>query len=297
VRRLEGKVAFVTGAARGQGRSHCVRMAEEGANIIAIDVCEPLPALPYPSATTADLEETARQVQAAGGRIVAGKADVRDDAALRRVVDDGVAKLGRLDIVSAQAGISHLPMLAHEIPNDRWREMVDTTLTGSWNAAKVAVPHIIAGGRGGAIVFTSSIMGIRAFPNVGHYVAAKHGIVGLMRTLAVELGPHNIRVTNISPTNVPTDMVCNQDCYNLFSPEKHPMRRSRTSSRCQSSGTRSRSATWSRSTSRMRSSSSRPTRPATSRASRCPSTRGSRSTDPTGLNVAGRLGHRHDINR
>jgi (+)-trans-carveol dehydrogenase len=222
VRRLEGKVAFVTGAARGQGRSHCVRMAEEGANIIAIDVCEPLPALPYASATMADLKETARQVAAAGGQIVAGKADVRDDAALKRVVDEGVAKLGRLDIVSAQAGISHLPMLTHEIPNDRWREMVDTTLTGSWNAAKVAVPHIIAGGRGGAIVFTSSIMGIRAFPNVGHYVAAKHGIVGLMRTLSVELGPHNIRVTNISPTNVPTDMVCNQDCYNLFSPEKAP---------------------------------------------------------------------------
>jgi (+)-trans-carveol dehydrogenase len=208
-RRLAGMVALVTGAARGQGRSHCVRMAEEGADIIAIDVCEPLPALPYPSATTADLEETARQVQAAGGQIVAGKADVRDDAALRRVVDEGVAKLGRLDIVSAQAGISHLPMLTHEIPNDRWREMVDTT-------------HIIAGGRGGAIVFTSSIMGIRAFPNVGHYVAAKHGIVGLMRTLSVELGPHNIRVTNISPTNVPTDMVCNQDCYNLFSPDKAP---------------------------------------------------------------------------
>jgi SDR family mycofactocin-dependent oxidoreductase len=222
MRRLENKVAFVTGAARGQGRSHCVRMAEEGADIIAIDICAQIPGVFYPLATPADLEETARQVEAAGRRIVFAKADVRDDAALKQVVDDGVAQLGRLDIVSAQAGIGHLPMPAHETPGDLWRTMVDTTLTGSWNAAKVAVPHMIAGGRGGAIVITSSGASLRGFANIADYVASKHGIVGLVRTMAVELGPHNIRVNNLAPTNVGTDMLLNQQTFNLFRPDKAP---------------------------------------------------------------------------
>ncbi len=220
--RLEGKVAFVTGAARGQGRSHCVRMAQEGADIIAVDICEQLPGVPYKPPTPADLEETVRQVEALDRRIIASKADVRDDAALKEALDNGVAELGRLDIVSAQAGLSHMPMLIHEVPNDLWQLMVDVTLTGSWNAAKVAVPHLIAGGRGGAIVFTSSAAGIRGYANVGHYVAAKHGIVGIMRTMAMELGPHNIRVTNISPSCVATDMLLNQPCYDLFRPDMEP---------------------------------------------------------------------------
>lgn len=220
--RLEDKVAFVTGAARGQGRSHCVRMAQEGADIIAVDICEALPGVPFKASTPADLDETVRQVEALGRRIIAAKADVRQDAALKQVVDDAVAQLGRLDIVSAQAGLSHMPMLLHEVPNDLWSMMVDITLTGSWNAAKVAVPHIIAGGRGGAIVFTSSVAALRGNRNVGHYTTAKHGIVGIMRTMALELGPHNIRVTNISPTNCGTDMLLNQECYNLFRPDKAP---------------------------------------------------------------------------
>jgi NAD(P)-dependent dehydrogenase (short-subunit alcohol dehydrogenase family) len=222
--RLENKVAFVTGAARGQGRSRCVRMAEEGADIIAIDICEELPDTGYPPSTPGDLEETARQVEALDRRIVFARADVRDGAALRQVVDDGVEQLGRLDMVCAQAGIGGLPMLAHEIPNDLWQAMVDVTLTGTWNAAKVAVPHILAGGRGGAISITSSAASLRGFPNVAHHVVAKHGILGLVRTMAMEFGPHSIRVNNLCPTNVRTDMLLNQDGYQPVSPRQGPER-------------------------------------------------------------------------
>jgi SDR family mycofactocin-dependent oxidoreductase len=220
--RLESKVAFVTGAARGQGRSHCVRLAEEGADIIAVDVCEALPGVPYPASTPEDFEETVRLVEALDRRIVWAKADVRDDAALKELVDDGVAQLGRLDIVSAQAGLSHLPAKIHELPNDLWQVMVDITLTGTWNTIKVAAPHMIEGGRGGAIIVTSSAASIKGFANVGHYVAAKHGLLGLVRTAAAELGQHSIRVVNIAPTNVGTDMLLNQESYNLFRPDKAP---------------------------------------------------------------------------
>jgi (+)-trans-carveol dehydrogenase/(-)-trans-carveol dehydrogenase len=220
--RLEGKVAFVTGAARGQGRSHCVRLAQEGADIIAVDVCEALPGVPYPASTPADLQETVRQVEALDRRIVAAQVDIRDDDKLRGILDDAVGELGRLDVVSAQAGLSHLPMQMHEIPNDLWRDMVDITLTGTWNSVKAAVPHLIAGGRGGAIIVTSSVGSIIGFANTGHYVAAKHALLGLVRTMAAELGPHSIRVVNLAPTCVATDMLLNQDSYNLFRPDKAP---------------------------------------------------------------------------
>lgn len=220
--RLENKVAFVTGAARGQGRSHCVRMAEEGADIIAVDVCTLLPGVNYEPSTEEDLAETVRQVEALGRRIIFAQADVRDDAALREVVDRGAAEFGRLDIVSAQAGISQTPSPLHEFPNEHWQTMVDVTLTGSWNAAKVAVPHMIAGGRGGAIVITSSVAGLRGHANIGAYGAAKHGIHGLVRVMAIELGPHRIRVTNLAPGSVGTDMLLHRESYNLFRPDKAP---------------------------------------------------------------------------
>jgi SDR family mycofactocin-dependent oxidoreductase len=220
--RLESKVAFVTGAARGQGRSHCVRMAQEGADIIAVDVCASLPGVPYPASTLADLDETARQVESLGRRIVHAQADVRDDRALAEVLATGVAELGRLDVVCAQAGLSHLPSPMHELSNDVWRDMVDITLTGTWNTAKVAVPHLLAGGRGGVIIVTSSAASLRGVANVGHYVSAKHGLVGLVRTMAAELGPHHVRVVNLAPTNVGTDMLLNQDTYNLFRPDLAP---------------------------------------------------------------------------
>jgi SDR family mycofactocin-dependent oxidoreductase len=197
-------------------------MAEEGADIIAIDICKELPGVNYKPSTPADLEETASQVEALGRRIVFAQVDVRDDGALRQVVDEGVADLGRLDIVSAQAGISQDPGPLHELPNELWQAMVDVTLTGSWNAAKVAVPHMVAGGRGGAIVITSSVASVRGFANIGGYAAAKHGIHGLVRTLAIELGPHSIRVNNLAPTNVATDMLLHQEAYNLFRPDKAP---------------------------------------------------------------------------
>ncbi|MDF2920825.1 MAG: 3-ketoacyl-ACP reductase, partial [Microbacterium sp.] len=187
--RVEGKVAFITGAARGQGRSHAVRLAQEGADIIAIDICEAIPENPYDPATEEDLAETVRQVEALDRRIVAEKADVRDFAQLKAVVDHGVAELGRLDIVSANAGISGSPNKSEDIPDDEWTNMLDINLSGVWRTVKAAIPHLRAGGRGGSIVLTSSDAGLFAYENIAHYVSAKHGVVGLMRTLALELAP------------------------------------------------------------------------------------------------------------
>jgi (+)-trans-carveol dehydrogenase len=217
--RVEGKVAFITGAARGQGRSHAVRLAQEGADIIAVDLCDQVDSVPYPMATPEDLADTVKQVEALDRRIVATKADVRDYDALKKALDDGVAQLGRLDIVSANAGIASFGP-AEELPEQTWQDMIDTNLTGVWHAAKAAIPHLIAGGRGGSIVLTSSAAGLKAYANAAHYVSAKHGVVGLMRTLALELAPHMIRVNSLHPTQVDTDMVMNEFTFKLFSPDK-----------------------------------------------------------------------------
>jgi (+)-trans-carveol dehydrogenase len=217
--RVEGKVAFITGAARGQGRSHAIRLAQEGADIIAIDLCEDVQGIPYPGATEADLAETVKQVEALDRRIIATKADVRDVDALRAAVDDGVAQLGRLDIVSANAGIGSEPHETADLSESTWRDMIDINLTGVWHTTKVSIPHLIAGGRGGAIVLTSSAAGLKAYQNIAHYVSAKHGVVGLMRTLALELAPHSIRVNSIHPTQVDTDMIMNEGTYKLFRPD------------------------------------------------------------------------------
>jgi SDR family mycofactocin-dependent oxidoreductase len=216
---LDGKVAFITGAARGQGRSHAIRLAGEGADIIAIDLLEDIPGAPYERATEADLAETVEQVEALDRRIVASKADVRDYAALKAALDDGVAQLGgRLDIVSANAGISTQMVPVEEIDEDIWHDQLETNLTGVWHTAKAAIPHLKAGGRGGSIVITSSGAGIRGLPNVGAYVSAKTGVVGLMRTMAIELAPHMIRVNTIHPTQVNTSMIMNDAHYRLFAP-------------------------------------------------------------------------------
>ena len=215
--RVEGKVAFITGAARGQGRSHAIRLAQEGADIIAIDICTQIASVPYPMATPEDLAETVKEVEALGRRIVAIEADVRDFAAVKKAVDEGVAQLGRLDIVSANAGIASFGPAA-EMSDETWRDMIDTNLTGVWHTAKAAIPHLIAGGRGGSIVLTSSAAGLQAYANVGHYVSAKHGVVGLMRTLALELAPHRIRVNSIHPTQVDTPMIMNESTWKLFDP-------------------------------------------------------------------------------
>jgi (+)-trans-carveol dehydrogenase/(-)-trans-carveol dehydrogenase len=217
--RVQGKVAFITGAARGQGRSHAIRLAQEGADIIAVDILEDVPGIPYAGATEADLAATVKQVEALDRRIVASKADVRNYAALQAAVDDGVAQLGRLDIVSANAGIGTSPHHAWEIDADTWQTMIDINLTGVFNTAKAAIPHLIAGGNGGAIILTSSAAGLQAYENIAHYVSAKHGVVGLMRTLALELAPHMIRVNSIHPTQVDTPMIQNEATYRLFRPD------------------------------------------------------------------------------
>ena len=220
--RVEGKVAFITGAARGQGRSHAIRLAQEGADIIAVDICAQVDSVPYPMARPDDLAQTVKEVEALDRRIVAVQADVRDFGALKAALDQGVAQLGRLDIVSANAGIaSYGP--AGELAEQTWRDMIDINLTGDWHAAKAAIPHLIAGGRGGSIIITSSDAGLKAYQNAAHYVAAKHGIVGLMRTLALELAPHMIRVNSLHPTQVNTDMVMNEPTFRLFMPgTEHP---------------------------------------------------------------------------
>lgn len=217
--RVEGKVAFITGAARSQGRSHALRLAQEGADIIAVDLCGPVDSISmYAPATEADLAETVRQVEALDRRIVATRADVRDSAALKAAVDDGVAQLGRLDIVLANAGVFEIAP-ALEISDAAWREMIDINLTGVWNTCKVALPHLIAGGRGGAMVLTSSTAGLKGTPNTIHYTAAKHGVVGIMRTLANEFAHASIRVNSVHPTGVDTVMIQNEKTWGLFAPD------------------------------------------------------------------------------
>jgi SDR family mycofactocin-dependent oxidoreductase len=212
--RVAGKVAFITGAARGQGRSHAIRLAQEGADIIAVDLCGQVDSVPYPMSTPADLAETVREVEALDRRIVATQADVRDFGAVKAAVDDGVAELGHLDIVSANAGIFSFGTL-DGLSETAWRDMIDTNLTGVWHAAKAAIPHLRAAG-GGSIILTSSALGLAGMPNVGHYVSAKHAVVGLMRTLALELAPDMIRVNSLHPTTVNTDMIQNAATYELF---------------------------------------------------------------------------------
>jgi SDR family mycofactocin-dependent oxidoreductase len=221
--RVAGKVAFITGAARGQGRSHAIRLAQEGADIIAVDVCEDMPGMPYAGATEEDLAETVKEVEALDRRIVAAQADVRDYGALKAALDDGIAQLGRLDIVSANAGIGSSPYAAQDLAEQTWQDMLDVNLTGVWHTAKAAVPHLIEGGRGGSIVLTSSAAGLQAYANIAHYVSAKHGVVGLMRTLALELAPQFIRVNSIHPTQVDTTMIQNEATWRLFRPDlEHP---------------------------------------------------------------------------
>jgi SDR family mycofactocin-dependent oxidoreductase len=225
--RVEGKVAFVTGAARGQGRSHAVRLAEEGADIIAVDVAEDIESVRrfYPGATEADLAETVIQVEALDRRIIAAKADVRDDNALRNALDEGVAQLGRVDIVSANAAIWIFGDLAHEVAERDWQDLIDVNLTGVWHTAKAAIPHLIGQGTGGSIIITSSTAGLKGTPYSAQYTTSKHAVIGLMRTLALELAPHSIRVNTVNPTGVDTIMIQNEATWKLFLPDiEHPTR-------------------------------------------------------------------------
>jgi SDR family mycofactocin-dependent oxidoreductase len=215
--RLAGKVAMITGAARGIGRAQALRFAEEGADVIALDVCGPVETVVVPPATTADLAETARLVRAAGGRIASHVVDVRDADGLRAAADAGAVMFGGIDIVCATAGITSRGM-ATELSEQAWQTMLDVNLSGVWRTCKVAVPHMIARGSG-AVVMVSSIAGLRGLVGVAHYTAAKHGVVGLMRSLAQELAPHRVRVNSVHPTNVDTPMIQNAAVSSAFRPD------------------------------------------------------------------------------
>ena len=202
--RVEGKVAFITGAARGQGRSHAIRLAQEGADIIAVDLCDVIPDAAYPSATEEDLAQTVKEVEALDRRIIATKADVRDRDAMKKAIDSGVAELGHLDIVVANAGICIMKPW-DEVTPEIWNNTIGTNLTGVWNTVQLTAPHLIKAG-GGSIVLTSSAAGLKALPFLTPYVASKHGIVGIMRAFAAELAEYSIRVNSVHPTGVNTPM-------------------------------------------------------------------------------------------
>jgi SDR family mycofactocin-dependent oxidoreductase len=204
--KLEDRVAFITGAARGQGRAHAVRMAREGADIIAVDIADKLPdCVPYNPATTADLDETVRLVKDTGRRIAASVADTRELSALQAAVDAGVAEFGRLDVIVANAGIS-APQAWNEITPESFRDVMDINVTGTWNTVMAGAQHIIDGGRGGSVILISSAAGIKLQPFMIHYTASKHAVTGMARGFAAELGKHRIRVNSVHPGPVNSDM-------------------------------------------------------------------------------------------
>jgi SDR family mycofactocin-dependent oxidoreductase len=215
---LEGKVAFITGAARGQGRSHAIRLAEEGADIIALDIGrDGVQTVGYALGSSDDLDETVVAVEARGQRAVKGLADVRDLAQVQAVVDAGLEELGRIDIVCANAGIGTWAV-SWEMTPEQWQDMIDVNLTGVFNATRAAVPSMVERGEGGCLVLTSSTAGLIGYAHTAHYTAAKHGVIGLMKVLAQELGPHGIRVNAVCPTTVNTPLVVNDATFELFAP-------------------------------------------------------------------------------
>lgn len=213
--RLDGKVAIITGGARGQGRAHAIRLAEEGAEIVVSDVAAQLTTVPYPMSTEDDLAETVRQVEGLDRRCVSVKADARSAADCARVADAAMSEFGRIDILSVNHGIANFGGIV-DTSEELWDEMIDTNLKGVWQSVKAVVPHMVAGGRGGAITLTSSVAGIKAYYGTMAYGAAKHGVIGLMKVMAAELGPHMIRVNAICPATVNTPMVDNDLTIGLF---------------------------------------------------------------------------------
>lgn len=202
---LEGKVAFITGAARGQGRSHAELLSEHGAAIIAVDACTRVSRESYDPATPEDLAETVRLVEQRGGRILARQVDVRDRTGMAEAVREGTAAFGGLDVVVANAGVTTWSTLV-DMPFEVWQDTIDINLTGAFTTLQVTAPVMVEHGRGGSIVMISSVAGIKALPGLGHYSASKHGMVGLMKAAAIELAPHGIRVNTVHPWGVDTHM-------------------------------------------------------------------------------------------
>ncbi|GAA1841534.1 mycofactocin-coupled SDR family oxidoreductase [Pseudonocardia alni] len=203
---LDGKVAVITGGGRGQGRSHAIRLAQEGADIVVCDITQQVATVPFPTGRPGDLDETVAAVEKLDRRCVAIEADVRKTADMERLADTAMSEFGRIDIHLANAGILSLSENTWELTDEAWDDMIDINLTGVFKSCRAVVPHIRAGGNGGTILITSSIAGLRAVAGCTHYTAAKHGIVGLMRTLARELAPESIRVNTIHPTGVGSPM-------------------------------------------------------------------------------------------
>jgi (+)-trans-carveol dehydrogenase len=216
---LEGKVAFVTGMGKGQGRSHAVRLAQAGAAVIGIDALKTYPWMNYRLAEQADVDETISLVEGVGGSIFFAQADITDPSSLEKALAAGVERFGRLDIVSANAGALPVGMTTWETDPAVWREVIDVNLVGGFNTVHAAVPHILNGGRGGSIILTASGAAITAGSHLSSYCAAKAGIVSLTKSLAIELGPHQIRVNALAPGAVNTDMIANESLYRMFRPD------------------------------------------------------------------------------
>ncbi len=215
---VDGKVALVTGAGRGQGRSHALRLASEGADVIAVDIGPGrVETISYELASEDDLDTTVKEIEAMGRRAVKAIADVRSLSDLQRAVDTGLSELGKIDIVCANAGIGSWAV-SWEMTEQQWNDMIDINLTGVFNAARAALPSMVERGEGGSLVLTSSTAGLRAYANTAHYTAAKHGVIGLMKVLAQEAGPHRIRVNAVCPTTVRTPLVINDSTFELFAP-------------------------------------------------------------------------------
>jgi (+)-trans-carveol dehydrogenase len=217
--RLTNKVALISGVARGQGRSHAQRLAAEGVSIIGFDGLCTYDTVPYKQATQQDLDETVRLIEAAGGRIYAGRADVRDRAEIERIISAGVAEVGPIDIVVANAGIGITSRPFWEVSQAEWDDVVGVCLTGVWHTVSAAVPSMIAAGQGGSVIMTSSAAAIKAAPQLSPYIAAKTGVIGMMRSMANDLAPYRIRINCVAPTAVPTDFVLNDRLYQIFSPD------------------------------------------------------------------------------
>lgn len=217
---LQGRVAFITGAARGQGRAHAIRLAEEGADIIAIDVCGPVSdTITYPPATEDDLAETVRAVEATGRKVLARTADIRDLAAQQQIVAEGMERFGRLDIVVANAGVLSWGRL-WEMSEEQWDTVIDVNLNGTWRTIRAVLPAMIEAGNGGSIIIVSSSAGLKATPGNGHYAASKHGLVALTNALAIEVGEYGIRVNSIHPYSIDTPMIERDAMMAVFA--KHP---------------------------------------------------------------------------
>jgi len=217
---LQGRVAFITGAARGQGRAHAVRLAREGADIVASDICAPASeSITYTPATREDLAETVRLVEGEGRKVLAREVDIRDDAALRQLVADGVEQFGRIDVVVANAGVLGWGRL-WELTDEQWDTVIGINLTGTWRTLRATIPAMIEAGNGGSIIVVSSSAGLKATPGNSHYAASKHGLTGLTNSLAIELGEYGIRVNSIHPYSVDTPMIEPEAMMQIFA--KHP---------------------------------------------------------------------------